>query len=175
MKKVVYWLDEHFEESLLLILLAVLSCTMMLQVIMRYVFSNALPWAEELCRYCFVYTGFISIPYTVKKGIGIKVDVIYRLFPGFIKKVLNFFYEILQLVFYGYLCYSSIAVVEGAIANGAKSSALRIPLSCIYIILPIGFGIASIRLIQKLVLLWKNHGEAQVRTVTSVLEERGEE
>lgn len=174
MKKVISWLDSNLEETLLLILLGILSCTMMLQIIMRFVFNHALPWAEEVARYCFVYSGFISIPYTVKRGIGIKVDVLYKLFPEFLKKVLNYFYEILQLLFYGYLCYASFAVIKVAMSNGAVSSALCIPLVYIYMILPIGFGVAALRLVQKLIYLLKNNGVAQQRITQNILEDMKE-
>ena len=59
MKKVISWLDYNLEEVILLVLLGIISVTMMLQIIMRYLFSSPLSWVEELCRYCFVYSGMI--------------------------------------------------------------------------------------------------------------------
>ena len=60
MKKLGKWLDENLEGTILMVLLAAFSCVMMLQVIMRYAFGNALSWAEEVCRYCFVYSAFLK-------------------------------------------------------------------------------------------------------------------
>lgn len=171
MKKLGKWLDENLEGTILMVLLAAFSCVMMLQVIMRYAFGNALPWAEEVCRYCFVYSAFLSVPYTAKKGLGIRVDVLYRLFPKALQKLLNYFYEILQIAFYGYLAYSSIDVIKNVAASGALSTALRIPMQWIYIIIPIGFGLGVIRLIQRFVYLLTHKGEAMKQESRSVLEE----
>ena len=42
------WLDEHFEETLLVILLVLISCVELIQVIVRNVsFIPALTWAED--------------------------------------------------------------------------------------------------------------------------------
>ena len=47
--KVVKWLDDHLEETFLVILLILISCVSLLQVIIRKIpFIPALTWAEEL-------------------------------------------------------------------------------------------------------------------------------
>lgn len=67
MAKVINWLNEHLEEYVLCNLLAVISIVMMLQVIMRYVFNASLTWAEELCRYAFIWSAFVSIGFTIRE------------------------------------------------------------------------------------------------------------
>ena len=53
--KILRWLDAHFEEVLLAILLIVIACVSFLQVVIRKVpFIPALTWAEEFCRFCWV-------------------------------------------------------------------------------------------------------------------------
>ena len=61
MKKFLKWLDEDFEESILMIFLIVMSVVMMAQVIMRYFFKASMTWPEEFCRFMFVFSGFLSI------------------------------------------------------------------------------------------------------------------
>ena len=58
--KVLRWLDKYFEETVMMIFLAALSCAMMLQIISRFIFQHALPWPEEFCRYCFVYSVMLA-------------------------------------------------------------------------------------------------------------------
>ena len=81
MKKVISWLDENLEEFLMLILLAMISIIIMLQVIMRYVFGHALSWPEEFTRFCFVYTGCLSAGYCIRRGVGIRVDLLLNFMP----------------------------------------------------------------------------------------------
>ena len=53
--KILRWLDAHFEEVLLAILLIVIACVSLLQVVIGKVrFIPALTWAEEFCRFCWV-------------------------------------------------------------------------------------------------------------------------
>lgn len=43
------WLDEHFEEAIMVFLLALISCVMMAQIIARNIF-NSMTWPEEFSR-----------------------------------------------------------------------------------------------------------------------------
>ncbi len=54
MKKIIHWLDEYLEESLLVILLAAMTVIMGVQVFCRYALSMSLSWSEELTRYLFI-------------------------------------------------------------------------------------------------------------------------
>ena len=67
--KAVKWLDERFEETLLAILLVLISCVEFIQVVIRNVpWIPALTWAEEFCRFCWIWSVFLSLPYTVRKA-----------------------------------------------------------------------------------------------------------
>ena len=65
--KVIKWLDEHFEETFLVFFLVLISCITMLQIIARTFFA-ALSWPEEFCRLCWIWSVFISLNYTMRKG-----------------------------------------------------------------------------------------------------------
>ena len=46
------WLDEHFEEVLMVIFLILIACVMMLQVVVRKIpFIQSLTWAAYLFRF----------------------------------------------------------------------------------------------------------------------------
>lgn len=79
MKKIFTYLEENLEEILMVILLGAISLVIFAQVIAR-LFDKGFPWAEEFCRYCFVYTGMISAGYCIRKGVGIRVDALYSFF-----------------------------------------------------------------------------------------------
>ena len=50
--KVLKWLDEHFEESILVFLLGMISIVELMQVVCRNIDVIAsLTWAEEMCRF----------------------------------------------------------------------------------------------------------------------------
>ena len=63
--RLIKWLDEHLEETLMVILLIVIACVTMIQVIVRKVpWLTSLTWAEEFCRFMWIWSVFISLPYT---------------------------------------------------------------------------------------------------------------
>ena len=61
------WLDKHLEETFLIIMLVLIACVSMAQVIIRKIPGMAsLTWAEEICRFFWIWSVFVSLPYTIK-------------------------------------------------------------------------------------------------------------
>ena len=63
------WLDENLEEFLMVALLIAMTVIMGIQVFARYALGASLSWSEELTRYLFIWSGFISVSYCTKKCI----------------------------------------------------------------------------------------------------------
>ena len=61
--KVLKWLDEHFEETLLVICLVLIACVCLVQVIIRNIpWIPSLQWAEEFCRFAWIWSVVILVP-----------------------------------------------------------------------------------------------------------------
>ena len=67
MKKTVIWLDNYLEEFFMVISLILMTVIMGIQVFSRYVLGSAPSWSEEITRYLFVWSGFLSVSYCTKK------------------------------------------------------------------------------------------------------------
>ncbi len=146
--KFIKWLDAHFEEYILSFLLALISCVMMLQVIMRYVFDSSLSWAEELSRYAFIWSTFVSVGYTIKKKTILKVDTFLEILPSYFKKIIKVLAECIVLAFFVYLFINSIPVTKEIYLSGQISPAMGIPMYLIYGSTIVGFFLAIVRSIQ---------------------------
>ncbi|MCD8054847.1 MAG: TRAP transporter small permease [Lachnospiraceae bacterium] len=151
MKKIIGWLDDHFEEALMICLLAVISCVIMLQVIMRYFFNSAMAWPEELSRYCFVWSGLLSAGYCIRNGNAIKLDIVTSILPHKLARALEYLGKVLVLLTYGFFFYQSIALVEQTIAAKSLSTALRVPLQYVYASCLVEFGIGTLRQLEDLI------------------------
>lgn len=147
MKKVFTYLEENLEEILMVILLAALSVVMMAQVVARR-FDMGFTWAEEFCRYCFVYSGMLSAGYCIRKGVGLRVDVLYNFFPEPVKILIEYLGKILLTVIYAYLAWGSISLIA---TTSSFSPAMQLPMKYVYAAIPLGFGLGTIRGIQDLV------------------------
>lgn len=150
--KVIKWLDENIEEFLLMLLLVCITLIMGVQIFARYVLNNSFTWSEELVRYLFIYMGFISVSYCIKKWISIKINQVIELFPKKAYIVLQLILNIILFLFFVYLSYYSLLYLQSSITSGQVSPALQIPMSYIQAAPLLGFGLASIRALQQIIL-----------------------
>lgn len=157
MLKSLKWLDNNLEKVIIGILLTLMTVIMGIQVVARYAFNSSLTWSEELTRYLFVWSGFISLPFTIKAGITLKIDQFYNMFPKSIQKMLNIINHVLMVVFFAFMAYNAIGVVQSAVASGQKSPALGLPMYLIQVSSVVGFSLAVIRAIQMLFVIIKDN------------------
>ncbi|MCD7952117.1 MAG: TRAP transporter small permease [Synergistaceae bacterium] len=151
--KVIRWLDKHFEETVLIVLMIGISCTMFLQVIMRYVFNMPLTWPEELSRYMLIWTVFFSMSYTIYMRNMLRVDVLAEFLPEKVRQALEICIQFLSLGIYSVFTYYSLIVYRSLVVSGRVSPALRIPMYLVYSALCIGFFLSVVRTIQLIVEL----------------------
>ena len=147
-KPIVKWLDDHLEETLLIILLVAITGMTGMQVFMRKVFNSPLSWSEELCRYCFMWSGFIGVAYCVRKRCEIKITTFVSLFPAKIQTLFLLLVDLLCFVMYGWFSYVAFNIVRKTVASGQLSPAIGIPSYFIYLGALLGFLLALFRIVQ---------------------------
>lgn len=148
----VRWLDKHFEETLLIILLVALTLLTGAQVVMRRVFASPLSWSEELCRYCFMWSGFIGIAYCIRKRCDIRITTFTTLFPLKMQKLLVIITHLVSLVVFGVFFRVSLNIVAKTLTSAQTSPAVGIPFYIVYFCTVLGFGLAVLRLAQMLII-----------------------
>ena len=151
--KVAKWLDEHFEEAIIIFLLVVISVVELMQVICRNVPGiPALSWAEEMARYAWIVTVFISLPYTIRTSSTLRVTALVEAFPWKVYNVINVVVDIITAVAMGILAWTSITVIGQVQTGGSVSPAMQIPMWIMYVIIFIGFALGAVRAIQMCVI-----------------------
>ena len=130
---------------ILVALLAGMVLTTSLQIICR-VFFNALSWSEEVTRYFLVWTTFIGAGCVYKKGGHISVTFAQEKLPHNLQKVSQVLVHLLCGAFF------AIAVYYGFKYMGKQgtqlSAAMRIPMSRMYMAIPIGCGVMLLHTIN---------------------------
>lgn len=147
--KIIRWLDNYFEEFLLVILLVAMTVIMGIQVCARYLFGNSLSWSEEITRYLFIWSGFISISYCTKKCISIKIEQFIAAFPKRGKALFKLLNHTIELIFFFYLIPFSILYLKASIESGQVSPACGMPMYLVQCAPLVGFVLAAIRIIQR--------------------------
>jgi len=152
LKKFIKFID-NIEEYVLVVSLLVTVSLIFLQVIMRYVFSNSLSWTEELARYIFVWQIWLGASLGIKYRKHIRVEFLLGALSGISKKYLEIFVIILWLGMNVFLTINGSGLVDQLLSRNALSPSMRIPLGYIYASVPVGCGLASLRLLQQLYLV----------------------
>lgn len=170
--KVIRWLDENFEELILVVLLVIISFVMLAQIFARYVLNDSMTWPEEFCRYCYVWTVFLSLSYTIKRKNMLRVGVVMDLFPAGFQNTVAIIINLIILALFWALFRRSI-VVTGHIKNVTHeiSSAMRLPMWLMYMSTVVGFGLALVRTVQAIVHNVRHFKDRAETTIQATMKE----
>ena len=157
-------IDEFLEDYILAFLLLMIFLILMTQIILRTI-GFSLSWAEELSRYLFAISGFLSIGYTIKKKNILKVDIITSLFPLKVRKILNIILMIITGAFFGYLGFHSIELVRRIRQFGQVSAGLGFPIWILYFCVMFSLFIVIIRSIQDIIIQVKAYNKVDLKEV----------
>ena len=150
-------LDENFEKPFLVIALLLSISLITYQVLFRYIATDLLGMAgstaevEELALYSFIWLSYLSIPLAIKTRSNIRITILFDALPPRWRNILWVIDEGVFLVF---------AVVLAWLCARLSGMQLRFPqytpangMSYFwpYLVLPIGFGLMALRLLQNLI------------------------
>ena len=147
--KIIKWLDDNFEEFILVILLLAMTLIMGIQVFTRYFLGHSLAWSEEITRYLFIWSGFISVSYCTKKCISIKIEQFISIFPKRGKAMIKLVNHTIEIIFFLFLIPYAYLYLKSAVVSGQTSPACGIPMYYIQAAPLFSFILVSIRIIQR--------------------------
>ena len=155
MKKVLYYLDHYFEEVILSCFVAFFVFATALQVFARLVLKVSMPWTEETARYTLIWMTFLGSAFAAKKGTHIRVDILETsLHKGC--GVIHTVSYVIFLVFTVTMTVVGIQICSKFAAMPQYSTVLHIPILYVYLALPVGMGLTTFRVLQK---MWRQYRE----------------
>lgn len=152
MKKILHWLDENLEEFLLVFFLIAMTLIMGIQVFCRYVLGQSLSWSEELTRYLFIWSGFLSVSYCSKKCLSIKIEQFVAIFPRKGKAIFKLVNHTFELIFFLYMIPFAWSYLMSAIQSGQLSPACRIPMYYVQAAPLVSFVLVAFRVLQRWII-----------------------
>ncbi|MBQ0000377.1 MAG: TRAP transporter small permease [Clostridiales bacterium] len=163
--KVLKWLDEHLEETMLVILLVVITIVSFLQVVIRKIpWIPALTWAEEFCRFCWIWSVFLSLPFTIRKGSMLRVTALLDIMPKILRQILNLIVDVVNTGCMGLLAFYSVTVVNDIRLSNEASPAMLWPMWIVYSMMLIGLTLGTFRGAQQFVLHILHFGDDKTKT-----------
>ena len=163
-------LDENLERYIMCALLVGMTLVLGIQIVFRFVLNSPLTWSEELARFMFIWSTFLSIGFCLREGISLKIDTLISVFPKKVQAIIYMIGDAVMAVFFIYLLPASWEFAYTSVQSGQVSAACGIPMYFIQISLMVGFALAAFRAIHN---IWKNI--QALRGVGTLPEAGGEE
>lgn len=105
-------LDRRLEECVCGICLCLMAGCVMLQVVLRYAFSAAAPWAEEIAVYSMIGAIYFGASLAVRERAHIRVAFIYDLMPPRVRLATIVLADTLWLLFLFLVLSQSVIFVK---------------------------------------------------------------
>lgn len=139
------------EEVVLVVSLAFTVVVLFYQVCSRTFFNSSLHWAEELCRYIFIFQIWIGASTALRYNKHINVELLPNLLKSQRAKNAVFLIgNVIWFLFSIFMIYQGFLLVETMVARGTLSTGMRVPLYIIYAFVPLSSIAICIRLAPRI-------------------------
>jgi TRAP-type C4-dicarboxylate transport system permease small subunit len=149
MRRILKFIDDKFEEVIGTVVLGVVVTLIFLGVVLRIVFTSGLPWQEEISRFGFVFVCYLGASYGMKSGDHIRITFVADALPEGARKILRVITDILWIGFNVFIVITSMDYYLHQKNFIGLSGILRIPLHYVFMTIPVGFALITLRLIQQ--------------------------
>lgn len=151
LKRIYHHLDEHIETYFGSIVLAVFASLVVVQVVMRYIFSSPIIWSDEIARYALVWFVYFAGSYAVLHERHVKFNVLVDLLGKKVpiaQRIIRICVLLMWLAFLLFMLHMSSQSVIRQYDTGQVSPATQTPMYLIYLGIPIGMALMAFRVIQ---------------------------
>ncbi|MCR4766142.1 MAG: TRAP transporter small permease [Bacteroidaceae bacterium] len=148
---------DKLEEHVMIALLCGMAVVMMIQIFCRYVLGTSLSWSEEITRYMFIWSAFMSVSLCTKLTISIRIDAIIRFFSKRGRALVKMFNLTVELAFFVYIIPYAWRYLLTTIASGQVSPACGIPMYYVQSAPLICFCLCCVRILERFFLQLANY------------------
>ena len=154
----VFKIIDDFVKYVLVLLVAVLSVLGIYQVIGRSL-GRAPAWTEESIRFLFVWASCVGAAVGIKEHIHIGIDVLVNLLPRLGKKIAAVVVQLILCCFDVFLLRAGIMIMQKTATQ--PSPALRIPMSYVYMAVPVLGGLGLFYSLREIVRIIREKEDAK--------------
>jgi len=126
----------RIEDGLILALVGVIVSSVFLQVFCRYVLQAPLSWTEELARSCLIWLTFVGSSLAIRAKGHFALEILVSRLSGKMRVLWNLVLLVIMAVFLGVMVYTGVSMLP--LLSLQVSASLEIPMSYIYLAIPIG-------------------------------------
>jgi C4-dicarboxylate transporter DctQ subunit len=136
------------EKYLVVIMLSTMILLAFLQIVLRNALSTGISWGDPLVRYLVLWVGFIGASLATREDKHITIEVFAKWFSGNSAFYLRMLSELVSAVICGLLTVAGWTFVQNEAQLG-EVAFLNIPSWTLQMVIPITFGLMSLRFLIK--------------------------
>ena len=137
---------QNFERWTAVFLIAFLTIILFVEVLFRYLFYQSVGWINEISGFTFVWFLYLSDSYITGQNSHIRVKILDLFTPAKYIYYVDLCMNFLWLAFNVLMTYFGIQLVASVIQYPFKTPILDISMAYPYAIIPLTFGLMTIRL-----------------------------
>lgn len=134
---------------------AVLVVVGFAQVLFRFVFESPLSWSEELIRYVFVWSVFLTAAIAFRLDLHIEVDFLTTWYPPRLRRAMARVAWGCVVLFVAVLFVLGTRLVLAPSVRLQKSPAMEIPMAVPYAAVPVGAALMMVNVLRAARRTWR--------------------
>jgi len=142
------FIEARAEELICAVLIFAMATIVMYSVINRSVFGAAIAWADEMAIYCLIWSTYLGSALAVRERVHIRVLNAILAFPKPVSTWLVYLSDLIWVAFNLTLVYQGFKLIEFMWGKPFVSAAMGISQKWPYLIVPLAFGLMTVRLAQ---------------------------
>jgi C4-dicarboxylate transporter DctQ subunit len=135
------------EVSILVFCVAALGILLITNVFAR-TFFQSIYFAEEVSKFLVMLMTFTGVSYGVRKARHIRMGAFLDAMPPKLEMTFIIIISLISAIVMAIMAWASWEYLLNAMSKGHMTPALRVPKWTFYVIMPIGFGLASIQYLR---------------------------
>ena len=137
---------QNLERWIAMFFIAFLAVILFVEVLFRYILYESIGWISEISSFMFVWFIYLSISYITGKDTHIRVQILDLIIPKHWIRYVDISMNFLWLGFNCLMVFYGIQLVLSVIRYPFRTPILDISMAIPYSIIPLAFGLMTIRL-----------------------------
>lgn len=129
------------------------------QVVFRFVLAQPLSWSEELVRYVFVWSVFLTAALAFNSGLHIRIDFLTERYPPRVRRAATLLSWVCTIAAVGILLVLGVELAGSPSVRLQKSPAMEIPMTVPYAAIPVGSAMMMVNVLRAAWRSWKGEEE----------------
>ncbi|CAN5783809.1 hypothetical protein BH23DEI1_BH23DEI1_00010 [soil metagenome] len=136
----------RLNEAVVVVLMAVMTSLVLLNVVTRYGFQFSVTWAEELSRFLMIWVTYVGAGLALRKGNHVAFEYVQSLLPPRVVPFLRAGIAMAILVFLAFLAYYGWEFSQ--LTMRQRSAVLGVPRGLVGLAIPIGAVVFGMHLVM---------------------------